>query len=117
MTHDSLLSHRSTLNYYYIIKLSISAINIKAFQPEVVPLRSITTLTIATADQLNASSSIQCRFNDISTAANLKGNLVFCNTPPMRSTDKVALHLEVDGKLHKAKKPLRFHGEFTDQEE
>ncbi|KXJ20462.1 uncharacterized protein LOC114575246 [Exaiptasia diaphana] len=90
----------------------ITAINIRSFQPEVVPLRSITTLTIATSDQLNASSFIQCRFNDISTAANLKGNLVFCNTPPMRSTDKVALHLEVDEKLHKANKPLRFHGPF-----
>ena len=81
------------------------------FQPSVIPMRSSTRLTIVTADQLNAaSSSVWCRLGDMSVPAEVKEELVFCDTPPMRDTDKAALHLDVDGKLFKAKKPLRFHG-------
>ena len=83
---------------------------ISDFQPSVIPVRSSTRLTIVTADQLNVSSPVWCRLGDISVPAEVKGELVFCDTPPMRDTDKAALHLDVDGKLFKAKKPLRLHG-------
>ena len=86
-----------------------SAVKISDFQPSVIPVRSSTRLTIVTADQLNASSAVWCRLGDMSVPAEVKGGLVFCDMPPMRDTDKAALHLDVDGKLFKAKKPLRLH--------
>ena len=88
-------------------------LEIKAFQPAVVPIRAVTTLTLQTDAALNVTvnSSLQCRFKDVSVSARLEDGFVFCDTPPMRNIDKVSLYLDVDGRLFKTKKPLYFHGE------
>lgn len=91
-----------------------SQLEIQAFQPEVVPVRAITTLTLKTNGELNVTSngSIQCRFKDISMPARIEDDFIFCDTPPMRNIDRVSVHLDVNGKLFKAKKPLYFHEPF-----
>ena len=91
-----------------------SQFEIQAFQPAVVPIRAITTLTLKTNGELNVTSngSIQCRFKDISMPARIEDDFIFCDTPPMRNIDRVSVHLDVNGKLFKAKKPLYFHGGY-----
>lgn len=91
-----------------------SQLEIQAFQPAVVPIRAATTLTLKTNGELNVTSngSIQCRFKDISVPARIEDGFIFCDTPPMRNIDRVSVHLDVDGKLFKAKKPLYFHDPF-----
>ncbi|KAL9968087.1 hypothetical protein ACROYT_G026416 [Oculina patagonica] len=89
-------------------------LEIQAFQPAVVPIRAITTLTLKTNGELNvtSNSSLQCRFKDISVPARMEDGFIFCDTPPMRNIDRVSVHLDVDGKLFKTKKPLYFHEPF-----
>ena len=89
-----------------------SQFEIQAFQPAVVPIREITTLTLKTTGQLNVTSntSLQCRFKDISVPARMEDGFIFCDTPPIKNIDRVSLHLDIDGKLFKTKKPLYFHG-------
>ena len=97
----------------FSISLACS-LEIQAFQPAVVPLRAITTLTLKTSVELNVTSNttLQCRFKDISVPARKEDGFVFCDTPPMRNTDRVSLYLDVDGKLFKTKKPLYLHGQY-----
>jgi len=40
----------------------------------------------------------------------MEGGFIFCDTPPIKNTDRVSVYLDVDGKLLKTKKPLYFHG-------
>lgn len=91
-----------------------SQLEIQAFQPAVVPIRQITTLTLKTSGELNVTSntSLQCRFKDISVPARKEDGFIFCDTPPIKNTDKVSLYLDVDGQLFKTKKPLYFHEPF-----
>ena len=97
-----------------LFNASASPLEIQAFQPAVVPIRAITTLTLQTKGELNvtSNSSLQCRFKDISVPARMEDGFIFCDTPPMRNIDRVSVHLDVDGKLFKTKKPLYFHGEM-----
>jgi len=89
-------------------------LEIQAFQPAVVPIRAITTLTLKTDRELNVTSntSLQCRFKEISVPARMEDGFIFCDTPPIRNTDRVSVHLDVDGKLFKTKKPLYFYEPF-----
>ncbi|XP_078376311.1 uncharacterized protein LOC144659695 [Oculina patagonica] len=91
-----------------------SQLEIQAFQPTVVPIRAITTLTLKTNGELNvtSNSSLQCRFKDISVPARMEDGFILCDTPPMKNIDRVSVHLDVDGKLFKTKKPLYFHEPF-----
>jgi len=42
----------------------------------------------------------------------MEGGFIFCDTPPIKNTDRVSVYLDVDGKLLKTKKPLYFHEPF-----
>ena len=97
-----------------LFHLPASRLEIQAFQPAVVPIRAATTLTLKTNGELNVTSngSIQCRFKDISVPARIEDGFIFCDTPPMRNIDRVSVHLDVGGKLIKAKKSLYFHGGY-----
>ena len=89
-----------------------SQLEIQAFQPAVVPIRAITTLTLKTNVDVNVTSntSLQCRFKDISVPARMEDGFIFCDTPPIKNTDRISVHLDIDGKLFKTKRPLYFHG-------
>ncbi|XP_068674078.1 uncharacterized protein [Montipora foliosa] len=91
-----------------------SQLEIQAFQPAVVPIRAITTLTLKTNVDVNVTSntSLQCRFKDISVPARMEDGFIFCDTPPIKNTDRISLHLDIDGKLFKTKRPLYFHEPF-----
>lgn len=93
---------------------SASPLEIQTFQPAVVPIRAVTTLTIKTNSVLNmtSNSSLQCRFKDISVPARMQDGFIFCDTPPMRNVDRVSVHLDVGGQLYKTKTPLYFHEPF-----
>ena len=89
-----------------------SQLEIQAFQPAVVPIRAITALTLKTNVDVNVTSntSLQCRFKDISVPARMEDGFIFCDTPPIKNTDRISVHLDIDGKLFKTKRPLYFHG-------
>ncbi|XP_068674082.1 uncharacterized protein [Montipora foliosa] len=91
-----------------------SQLEIQAFQPAVVPIRAITTLTLKTNVDVNVTSntSLQCRFKDISVPARMEDGFIFCDTPPIKNTDRISVHLDIDGKLFKTKRPLYFHEPF-----
>jgi len=42
----------------------------------------------------------------------MEDGFIFCDTPPIKNTDRVSVYLDVDGKLFKTKKPLYFHEPF-----
>ena len=102
----------SVRNVFFLSIYVASSLEIQAFQPAVVPIRAITTLTLKTSVELNVTSNttLQCRFKDISVPARKEDGFIFCETPPMRNTDRVPLFLDVDGQLFKTKKPLYLHG-------
>ncbi|XP_073236012.1 uncharacterized protein [Porites lutea] len=109
---------RTSFLFLMVLKLcgceESSSLEIQAFQPAVVPIRAITTLTLKTSVELNVASNttLQCRFKDISVPARKEDGFIFCETPPMRNTDRVPLFLDVDGQLIKTKKPLYLHEPF-----
>lgn len=109
---------RASLVFVMVLKLcgseESSSLEIQAFQPAVVPIRAITTLILKTSVELNLTSNttLQCRFKDISVPARKEDGFIFCETPPMRNTDRVPLFLDVDGQLFKTKKPLYLHEPF-----
>ncbi|CAH3030885.1 unnamed protein product [Porites evermanni] len=104
----------SVRNVFFLSIYVASSLEIQAFQPAVVPIRAITTLTLKTSVELNVASNttLQCRFKDISVPARKEDGFIFCETPPMRNTDRVPLFLDVDGQLIKTKKPLYLHEPF-----
>ncbi|XP_068674088.1 uncharacterized protein [Montipora foliosa] len=42
----------------------------------------------------------------------MEDGFIFCDTPPIKNTDRISLHLDIDGKLFKTKRPLYFHEPF-----